>query len=226
MISFSGNSFPRKNSFSNEGSLSDGSSFADSLREQSAVIRTVAKVALVGAIVAAPMAMTVGTADAAGLNWDAVAQCESGGNWATNTGNGYYGGLQFSAGTWRAYGGGAYASTANQASRAAQIAVAERVLAAQGPNAWPTCSRRGGFVAAPRPHAPAVRPSVPTAPQRRVPVHTDTVGDYVVVAGDTLSGLVEKLNLPISWQDLYAKNRTVIGDDPNLILVGQKLVTK
>lgn len=77
------------------------------------------------------------------LNWSAVAQCESGGNWAINTGNGYYGGLQFSASTWNAYGGGAYAPTANLASPAEQIAIAEKVLAAQGPNAWPVCSHRG-----------------------------------------------------------------------------------
>ena len=76
--------------------------------------------------------------------WDAIAQCESGGNWAANTGNGYYGGLQFSAGTWTAYGGGAYASTANLASREEQIAIAEKVQAAQGWGAWPVCSAEAG----------------------------------------------------------------------------------
>jgi uncharacterized protein YabE (DUF348 family) len=72
--------------------------------------------------------------------WDTIAQCESGGNWAINTGNGYYGGLQFSASTWTAYGGGAYASTANLASREEQIAIAEKVQAAQGWGAWPVCA--------------------------------------------------------------------------------------
>lgn len=76
--------------------------------------------------------------------WDRVAQCESGGNWNTNTGNGYYGGLQFSSGTWRSYGGGAYASTADHATRSQQIAIAEKVLRAQGWQAWPTCSRKVG----------------------------------------------------------------------------------
>ncbi len=76
--------------------------------------------------------------------WDRLAQCESGGNWRANTGNGYYGGLQFSPRTWRAYGGGAYARTAHRASRSQQIAIAERVLRSQGWNAWPTCSRRAG----------------------------------------------------------------------------------
>ena len=72
--------------------------------------------------------------------WDAVAQCESGGNWSINTGNGYYGGLQFNKGTWLAYGGDQYASSAHLATREQQIAIAEKVLAAQGWGAWPACS--------------------------------------------------------------------------------------
>jgi resuscitation-promoting factor RpfB len=79
--------------------------------------------------------------DTSGLNWDAVASCESGGNWSINTGNGYYGGLQFSSSTWLAYGGGAYAARADLAAKSQQIAVAEKVLAAQGPGAWPVCGR-------------------------------------------------------------------------------------
>lgn len=77
--------------------------------------------------------------------WDRVAQCESSGNWAINTGNSYYGGLQFSSGTWRAYGGEEYATYAHQASKAEQIAVARRTLAGQGPGAWPTCGLRAGL---------------------------------------------------------------------------------
>jgi hypothetical protein len=76
-----------------------------------------------------------------GHDWDAVAMCESGGNWSINTGNGYYGGLQFSAGTWAAYGGTAYAPRADLATKSQQIAVAELVLAGQGAGAWPTCGR-------------------------------------------------------------------------------------
>ncbi len=78
--------------------------------------------------------------------WDTIAQCESGGNWAINTGNGYYGGLQFSAGTWTGYGGGAYAPTANLASREQQIAIAEKVQAAQGWGAWPSCAAQAGLL--------------------------------------------------------------------------------
>lgn len=74
--------------------------------------------------------------------WDQLAQCESGGNWAINTGNGYYGGLQFSLRTWRAFGGQGYP---HQNSRAEQIRVAERTQASQGWGAWPACSRKLGL---------------------------------------------------------------------------------
>ncbi|WP_344653062.1 transglycosylase family protein [Cryptosporangium japonicum] len=77
------------------------------------------------------------------MNWDAIAQCESGGRWNINTGNGYHGGLQFSPSTWRAYGGQRYAGSAHQASRTEQIAVARKVLRGQGIGAWPTCGRKG-----------------------------------------------------------------------------------
>ena len=77
--------------------------------------------------------------------WSKVAACESSGNWAINTGNGYYGGLQFSPSTWKAFGGHEYAPNAHQATQAQQIAVARRTLYAQGPGAWPTCGRRAGL---------------------------------------------------------------------------------
>jgi hypothetical protein len=74
-------------------------------------------------------------------DWESVAQCESGGNWSINTGNGYYGGLQFSNSTWAAYGGTAYAPRADLAAKSQQIAIAEKVLAGQGKGAWPICGR-------------------------------------------------------------------------------------
>jgi Transglycosylase-like domain/LysM domain len=77
--------------------------------------------------------------------WATIAACESGGNWAINTGNGYYGGLQFSQSTWEGYGGLAYAPRADLASPGEQIAVAERTLAGQGWGAWPACSSRAGL---------------------------------------------------------------------------------
>jgi len=108
---------------------------------------------LIGLVLASSATAVIGIgvtapAHAAGTVWDRVAACESGGRWTINTGNGYYGGLQFSATTWRALGGGRYAPTANRASKAAQIAIAQRVLAVQGPGAWPVCSRRAGLTRA------------------------------------------------------------------------------
>jgi resuscitation-promoting factor RpfB len=79
---------------------------------------------------------------ASGGVWDKIAACESGGNWSINTGNGFYGGLQFTLSTWRGYGG---SGMPNQASRAQQIAVAKRIQAAQGWGAWPACTSRLGI---------------------------------------------------------------------------------
>jgi LysM repeat protein len=91
---------------------------------------------------AAPVS-SAAPASSGGANWSAIAACESGGNWSASTGNGFYGGLQFTEQTWLGYGGGQYASSANQATKAQQIAVAERVLAGQGIGAWPTCGAGG-----------------------------------------------------------------------------------
>ncbi|MET9931703.1 MULTISPECIES: transglycosylase family protein [unclassified Streptomyces] len=108
-------------------------------RRPSKAAQVAALVGVTGVAVAAPL-MTAGTASAATASeWDRVAQCESGGNWSINTGNGFYGGLQFTNSTWAAFGGTAYAPRADQASKAQQIAVAEKVLAGQGKGAWPSC---------------------------------------------------------------------------------------
>ena len=112
-------------------------------------LRRVAVTTTVAVAVAAPLAATLTSADAAtSKTWNALANCESGGNWHINTGNGYYGGVQFNSGTWLAYGGGAYASRADLASRTEQIAIAEKVLKRQGWGAWPACSARLGLDAA------------------------------------------------------------------------------
>jgi hypothetical protein len=111
--------------------------------------------AIAGALGLVPMALSTGTANADSVNWDAIAQCESGGNWSTNTGNGAFGGLQFKQATWSSNGGVGSPATA---SRAEQIRVAENVLRTQGLKAWPKCGAQGA--------SPAVwgTPSLPTAP--------------------------------------------------------------
>ncbi|WP_137148510.1 transglycosylase family protein [Mycolicibacterium sp. CR10] len=101
---------------------------------------SVAKIAFTGAVIGGGTIALAGQAGAAtDGEWDRVASCESGGNWAINTGNGYHGGLQFSPSTWSGHGGSEYAPTAYLATKEEQIAVAERVLASQGKGAWPTC---------------------------------------------------------------------------------------
>ncbi|MGH3977646.1 MAG: transglycosylase family protein [Pseudonocardiaceae bacterium] len=103
-----------------------------------------ARIGVAAAIVASPVALA-GTAQAATPEeWDRLAECESSSDWNTDTGNGYYGGLQFSDRTWDSFGGEEFAATADQASREQQIIVAERVLAEQGWDAWPTCSEETG----------------------------------------------------------------------------------
>ncbi|WP_257181423.1 resuscitation-promoting factor [Corynebacterium cystitidis] len=95
--------------------------------------------------VGASASASAAPAVANGSVWDSLAQCESGGNWSINTGNGYYGGLQFSQSTWAAYGGTQYAPTANQATREQQIAIAQKTQASQGWGAWPACTAKLGI---------------------------------------------------------------------------------
>jgi resuscitation-promoting factor RpfA len=220
---------------------------------------------LAGAALLAPLGVLSVTGEAGAADggvWDRIAQCESGGNWHISTGNGYYGGLQFSASTWRAYGGTAYAPTADRATREQQIAVATEVQRAQGWGAWPVCSDRAGAqggAPAAQP-APAAEPRASGDPARtdghekshtgRGPARgtagttgttgtasttgtTGTIGSggdhrdrgahgaYVVREGDTLSTIAARHG--ISWQHLYAANRKVVGDDPDLILPGMRL---
>ncbi len=125
--------------------------------------RTAAKLAVTGLVVGAPLTALAAPASAATTGqWDAVAQCESGGNYAINTGNGFYGGLQFTLSTWAAYGG---TGAPQNASKSAQIAVAERVLAGQGKGAWPVCGTGLG-AANPTPVQAQTR-SAPAAPSTR-----------------------------------------------------------
>ena len=115
--------------------------------------RIVTAAALALGLALGALALGSGTASAApGTNWDAIAQCESGGNWAINTGNGYYGGLQFSPATWKSNGG---TGMPHQASREEQIRIAENVLRTQGIGAWPTCGKKAGATFA-GPTAPSV----------------------------------------------------------------------
>jgi cell wall-associated NlpC family hydrolase len=124
---------------------------------------TVAKIAFTGAVLGGSGLALAGQAGAASDGeWDQVAHCESGGDWAINTGNGYQGGLQFAPDTWSSNGGGEYAPAAHLATREQQIAVAERVLAHQGRGAWPVC---GGPLSDPTPrNVPSEAPAAADPP--------------------------------------------------------------
>lgn len=142
------------------------------------VVATVAATGTIGSGIAL-LAATDASAASVGT-WDRVAACESSGNWHINTGNGYFGGLQFTQSTWEAYGGLKYASRADRATKAQQIAVAERVLAGQGPGAWPVCSVRAGLTRGGP--APAVRAAPKKAsPKKKTPVTSQAAMAVVYV---------------------------------------------
>ncbi|WP_175408134.1 peptidoglycan DD-metalloendopeptidase family protein [Streptomyces sp. TRM64462] len=175
-----------------------------------------------GAGIALPL-IGAGTAQAASVDvWEKVAACESTSRWKTNTGNGYYGGLQFSQSTWEAYGGTRYAPRADLATKDQQIAIAEKVLKGQGPQAWPTCSGRAGLTRGG--DSPDIAPGRKAASPTTVPGQRRE--SYTVARGDSLSGIAADQRVPGGWQELYAQNRAVIGDDPDLIMPGQKLTLR
>ncbi|WP_069754460.1 transglycosylase family protein [Streptomyces sp. EN16] len=113
-------------------------------RRPSKATRIATLAGVTGAAIAVPLMGATNASAASVETWDAVAQCESGGNWSINTGNGYYGGLQFSQSSWAAAGGTQYASRADLASKDQQIATAEKLLDLQGPGAW-ACAGVGGL---------------------------------------------------------------------------------
>ncbi|MFF3850599.1 transglycosylase family protein [Streptomyces sp. NPDC002328] len=188
-----------------------------------------------GAGMALPL-MGTGVAEAADVDtWDKVAACESTNDWDINTGNGYYGGLQFTQSTWEAFGGTRYAPRADLATKDQQIAIAEKVLEGQGPGAWPVCSVRAGLERGG--DTPDIRPGgTPAAakksakstlkdvqPQSTPQSRAGTAEMYTVVRGDTLSGIADERDVRGGWQRLYTSNRSTIGTDPDLIMPGQRL---
>ncbi|WP_227996196.1 transglycosylase family protein [Nocardia australiensis] len=174
--------------------------------------------AITGALVAVPFGLSTGTASAAPThNWDGVAQCESGGNWGINTGNGYYGGLQFSQSTWNANGG---AGSANNASKAEQIRVAENVLATQGVGAWPVCGAylSGGQSADVEPEpaapAPAAEPEIaapaPAAESEVAAPTVDKVKAAIEQAKSTGNELAKRAGVQDQYQQVLTQNTNLI----------------
>ncbi|MER5940277.1 transglycosylase family protein [Streptomyces sp. NPDC001928] len=222
-------------------------------RRPSKAARAIAVVGVTGAAAVAAPLMAAGSASAATASeWDAVAQCEAGGNWSINTGNGYYGGLQFSASTWAAYGGTQYASTADQATKAQQIEIGEKVLAGQGKGAWPNCGvglssaaysgssasgssqsqstesttrsteQQSASRSADRPAAKKSTKTVTTPTGKKVKKGD---GEYKVVKGDTLSSIAADHDVKGGWEKLFKLNKDIV-EDANLIYPGQQLHLK
>lgn len=196
--------------------------------------RKVARVALTGAVVAAPFVVAAPANAASPSTWDKVAECESSGNWNTSTGNGFSGGLQFTPSTWKSYGGTQYASKAKDASREQQIAVAERILQGQGPNAWPNCGKKAGLTKGSGLENQNVSKGSQKSQSSKSQSSKQDSGKskkssssarpakdmYTVAEGDTLGKIGSKLG--VDWKDLFSKNK---GDlqDPNVIKPGQQL---
>ncbi|QWC86521.1 LysM peptidoglycan-binding domain-containing protein [Nocardioidaceae bacterium] len=183
------------------------------------------RAAAVAGLAAAPTLLASPAEAASTATWDRLAQCESSGDWSINTGNGYYGGLQFYQPTWEGFGGLAYAPRADLASKSQQIAVAERVLDTQGWGAWPACSAKLGLGQADRNGGGDrdVRPSRGgdrSASSSSGSTTSAGTINYVVQAGDTLARIAAREGT--SWRDVYAVNRDTVSD-PNLIYVGQTL---
>lgn len=130
--------------------------------------------------------------------WDDIAMCESSGDWHINTGNSFYGGLQFWQPTWELFGGLKYAKRADLATPDQQIAVAEAVLRVQGWGAWPACSKRLGLSD-----------------------HTHIV--HTVRSGETLSEIAADYGVSGGWQQLYQLNKAAVGGDPNQLAAGAVL---
>ncbi|GAA2950695.1 MULTISPECIES: transglycosylase family protein [Streptomycetaceae] len=223
-------------------------------RRPSKAVRIATLAGVTGAAVAVPLMGATGASAASVATWEAVAQCESGGNWSINTGNGYYGGLQFSQSSWAAAGGTQYASRADLASKDQQIATAEKLLDLQGPGAW-ACAGAGGLTddgvdpgvdtgsaqseaepkaAQPEREAeqPASRSETRTAPEAEKTVTTPTGdkvkkgdGEYKVKAGDTLSTIAGAKGVKGGWQKVFELNDDIV-EDADLIFPGQQLHLK
>ncbi|MFJ5676325.1 transglycosylase family protein [Streptomyces sp. NPDC093097] len=222
-------------------------------RRSSKAVRVATLAGVAGAAVAVPLMGATSASAASVATWDKVAQCESGGNWSINTGNGYYGGLQFSNSSWAAAGGTQYAARADLATKAQQIAVAEKLLAMQGPGAW-GCAGAGNLTAG----GPAANVDTSGATVKKsqgTELRKQTQGAEVrkQTQGTTKkSAPVREQSRPAApqdshrsgatytvksgdtlakiakahgthWKALYAANKSVIGGNPNLIFPGQHL---
>ncbi len=179
--------------------------------------RALTSALVVTALAAGSVLATAAPAEAAPTKtWDRLAQCESSGNWHIDTGNGYYGGLQFSMSTWRAHGG---SGSPAGASKTAQITVAEKVLHSQGWSAWPACSSRLGL------HGrPAATHHAKHAVKHKKVHHAHVKASkrtVVVRSGDTLVRIARRAHVHGGWHRLAAANPQL--RNVNALRIGQRL---
>ncbi|MFG2194268.1 transglycosylase family protein [Streptomyces sp. NPDC048639] len=215
-------------------------------RRPSTMARIAVLAGVAGSAVAVPLMGATSASAASVGTWEKVAQCESGGDWHINTGNGYYGGLQFSQSSWSAAGGTQYASRADLATKEQQIATAEKLLDKQGPGAW-SCAGAGGLTAGgPDADVDTARTSAggaearadrsdraarsdrrgeagPSAPKDAsgAPVKKGD-GEYEVKPGDTLGTIADAKGVEGGWKKLYELNKEIV-DRADLIFPGQRL---
>jgi hypothetical protein len=210
-------------------------------RHREATHERLAPMVTIAAVTVAGLLGSVSTAQAASdVDWDAIAQCESGGNWHINTHNNFYGGLQFTMSTWRGYGGSGNPASA---SREQQISVAERILQGQGIGAWPVCGHRAhtgntrhitsaaDTAPIPAPSTPPIAHTLaaPASPVAATPVPNIVMGpflmpvlarpvqsSYMVSSGDTLSSIADEQHVPGGWPTLATANRGIVSD-PDMI---------
>jgi hypothetical protein len=199
-----------------------------SARKQTPIRRRLAGVAVAGFATIGGGIATSSSAQA-GTVWDSVAKCESGGNWSINTGNGFYGGLQFTSSTWKGFGGGRYASRADLATKAQQITVAKKVLQTQGPGAWPHCSRVAGLTRANGGAASAGSTAAASRSTARTSLSTARAGKLAVdgVRGPKTNAAIERwvggsVNGSLSRSDIQRLQRKV-GSAPDGV-IGPKTV--
>ncbi|WP_328806282.1 LysM peptidoglycan-binding domain-containing protein [Streptacidiphilus fuscans] len=170
------------------------------------------------------------------VDWDRIARCESGGDWATNTGNGYYGGLQFNQATWRANGGLAYAPRADLAAKDQQITIANHLAVRRGLEPWPVCGPLGGHAGRPHHtvqgdqgdqgyHGTHGDQGLPGVQNIQGAQHGGawTGGVWTVRSGQTLAGIAAATHIAGGWPALFDLNRHTVGGNPDRIRPGEVL---
>ncbi|WP_419995580.1 transglycosylase family protein [Streptomyces boninensis] len=204
--------------------------------------RVVMFVSAAGTVLSLPT-VGAGAAHAAPIEtWEKLASCESSGNWAVNTGNGFYGGVQFTQSSWEAAGGHRFAARADLASKGQQIQAAERLLAMQGPGAWPNCGPKAGLARDTADGTPQERAEPDAPPEQAAPgtghepeasggdakadSGSRTVGRWTYVTvkpGDTLDEIAQAQGADGGWSKVYEDNKDTVGENPDLIRPGQEI---